>query len=49
MTSDGSWRDEQAMYTTFAGAAYYPFPLYSTIFPMNALSEYLESRRGNRP
>ena len=49
MTLDGIWPDEGAIYTIFAGACYYPSPLYSVVIPMNALNDYLESCQGNRP
>ncbi|MFH1941382.1 MAG: prenyltransferase/squalene oxidase repeat-containing protein [bacterium] len=48
MTLDGIWPDEGAIYTIIAGANYYPSPLYSVVFPMNALNDYLESCQGNR-
>jgi squalene-hopene/tetraprenyl-beta-curcumene cyclase len=43
MDREGSWHDEQAVFTLFARAWYYRYPLNNLIMPLRALTAYLRA------
>ena len=44
---EGGWEDDQATFTILAGGLYYPYPFMARVMPVDALTDYLGTLRGD--